>query len=169
MAPSPPTYTSLSGNSSSSSHKNQAVFITLIVTPYALLSLLIPTTVSLPRLLPFLFFSSVIHLYTHPYLISRLFPSLQPESPGEQKKLWTAGNVQVAYLLMLAVGLVGARMNTMSDGEIFCAIMLFVFGGLGFSAWNGGTQPSASLLPSWPVSLVVHYKAERIPTLPCSI
>jgi hypothetical protein len=139
MAPSPPTYTSLSGNSSSSSHKNRAVFITLIVAPYALLSLLVPTTASLSRLLPFLFFSSVIHLYTHPYLIFRLFPSILPDSPEGQRKLWTGGNWQLASFLTLVVGLVGARMESMSEGQLGGSFGLFMFGGgVSFAAWNGG-------------------------------
>jgi hypothetical protein len=168
MAPSPPTYTSLSGNSSSSSHKNQAVFITLIVAPYALLSLLIPTTASLPRLLPFLFFSSVIHLYTHPYLISRLFPSILPDSPEGQRKLWTGGNWQLACLLTLAGGLVGARINTLSEGELICIwLFLGVGGSAAFIAWNSGTQRSSPSVSSQLIYLKRSFDTEGNGSISC--
>jgi hypothetical protein len=148
MASSPPTYTSLSSTNSSSYHKNQAVFFSLIVAPYALLSLFIPITASLSRILPFLLFSSGIHFFTHPYLISRVFPSFSPDSHEGQSRLWTAGNLQLASLLTLAVGLVGARVESISENQLGGLFVLFVFGGGGaFAAWNGGTQPSSFFCP----------------------
>jgi hypothetical protein len=149
MSSPPPNYTTISDDNASSTHKNEPIFIASIIAPYALLSLLIPTTVSLPELLPFLLLSSVVHFYTHPHTISRLFLSFSPDSLEGQKKLWTAGDWQIKSLSVLVVGLVGARMEMISALGVAIFIM-FPCGGVAWAICHDSKQPYLSLSLSRP-------------------
>jgi hypothetical protein len=128
MSPSPPTYTAIS-DESPSNVKNEPLFIASVVGPYALLSLLILTPLPFLGLLPFLVLSSVVHFYIHPYTISRLFPSLSPESLDAQNKVRTAGKWQFASLLVLALGFVW-------NGSV--DIWILFPGAMGFGIWCDG-------------------------------
>lgn len=144
MSPSPPTYTSLSNKSSHTPSLSQILFLAIIIAPYALILLCTSETTPLFKLLPLLFFFSILHLYTHPYVISRLFPSVDPESAAGQKKWWIAGNVQIACLLAAAGGLVGARLEgTSSDGLVGVFFAFIVSGGV---ALGHGTEVSDAML-----------------------
>jgi hypothetical protein len=141
-------------SSSSSSHKEaplaqQIVFMALICTPYTLLPLLIPSTIStsISILFPILFLFAFLHLQTHPYLIARLFPALMPVHSTllGQRKLWVAGNFQLASLATACGGIIANVNPSPWFWLAFVAACGWVV------AWNVGACPGFLLLLSLPL------------------
>jgi hypothetical protein len=141
MSPSPAAYIPLTDTLSqpSSESDGETLFIVLASLPYTLITLLVhlhPS--SLAHLFIFLVLLSLLHFYVHPHIIARVFPSVSPES--RERKLWVAGNFQLANIMGTCMGSLAARMGEdFSSADLAGLLLAFTGGGCGsFAAWNFG-------------------------------